>query len=107
MIQSTIIVPVQDNDGQPFERRQWDALEARLLALAGGWTRQPESEGAWAGPDGRVHTDRSRLYMLAFGSWRTLGDFIALADWVRVEFRQEAVMVVIAGIPDVLGPGRG
>ncbi|HEY5476160.1 MAG TPA: hypothetical protein VIK11_05515 [Tepidiformaceae bacterium] len=37
-------------------------------------------------------------------SWRDVAAFVALAEWAREAFRQEAIYIEIAGVPEILGP---
>ncbi|ADU50188.1 hypothetical protein Tmar_0063 [Thermaerobacter marianensis DSM 12885] len=100
MVKATILVPVKDNDGRPFEWEAWQELQQRLLQF-GGYTDGGLVAGAWES-EGRVYQDENRQFIIALSSWRDVPRFLDLAEWVRVRFRQEAVYIEIAGIPEIL-----
>ena len=100
MIKAMILVPVRDNDGRRFGRDAWRELRKRLLQF-GGYTDAGLVAGAWES-QGRVYQDENRQFVIALESWRDVPRFLDLAEWVRVRFRQEAVYIEIAGIPEIL-----
>lgn len=99
MIETVVLVPVADNDGKRFSRQTWDTLEVKLAAF-GGFTREPNVVGQWESA-GRIYRDRSRRYVVVLTSWWQLGEWLAVVDWARAEFRQEALSVKVAGIPEI------
>lgn len=103
MIKTMFLVPTKDNDGQPFGRRDWQELEQKLLRF-GGFTSGGVVEGSWEA-DGRVYRDRSRTYIVSLESWTQLPEWLDVVRWVRATFRQEAVYIEIAGIPEIIGEG--
>lgn len=100
MIKTELLIPVRDNVGSPFQRSLWLALEQRLLDF-GGFSRTTGVVGAWRA-ENRVFRDRSTRYTVSLQSWRQLADWLAVADWARTNFRQEALYVEVAGVPEVL-----
>ena len=42
--------------------------------------------------------------MVSLQSLRQVPDFLPEADWTRERFRQEAVYIEVAGVPEILGP---
>ena len=80
----------------------WDELETRFMQAVGGHTFTGEAQGTWAGDDGRVYRDASRQYVAALGSCRQLPAWLGVVEWALVHFRQEAVYVEIAGVPERL-----
>lgn len=57
-----IALPVKANDGADYAEAL-AAWEERALAVAGGFTRLPDADGAWRDPsDGKVYRDRMRGY---------------------------------------------
>ncbi len=94
-----MLVPVQDNDGRRFSPRQWDQLE-RQLASFGGFTRAGDVVGKWKS-QGRTYADRSREYRVVLKIWWTLEEWLAIVDWARGAFRQEALYIRVAGIPEI------
>ena len=106
MVKAVILIPTADNDGHPFSRRDWRELEQRLSQLAGGFTREGDVVGQWTGDDGRVYRDRSRRYVVALPSWMALPAFLEAARWTADWFRQEAIYIEVAGIPEVIPRAR-
>ena len=104
MIKTVVLVPVRDNDGRPFPKALWEELQARFMPF-GGFTRPIGVVGAWQS-GGRVYHDRSRQYTVVLASWRQLAAWLAVVEWAREAFRQEAMYVEVAGVPEILdGPG--
>ncbi len=99
MIKTTLVVPVADNDGSAFDRSAWRELESRLMQW-GGLTRDSDVTGGWTDGD-RTYRDRSRRYVVALASWWDLSAWLAVVDWAGRRFRQEAMFVEVAGIPEI------
>lgn len=101
MIRTVFLVPTQDNDGKPFTRTDWHELEQKLFQF-GGWSKTGPVEGAWS--DGnKVYRDRSRQYHVALASWTQLPEWLEVIRWTRTHFRQEALYIEVAGIPEIIG----
>lgn len=103
MVKTMLLVPVADNAGEVFGPEDFRELESRLLALGGGFSRQANVAGAWA-YEGRVIRDESRQYLVALQGWRDVAAWLDIVEWARIRFRQDAMYVEVAGIPEVLGP---
>lgn len=88
-----LLLPVRDNDGQPFSPAEVAAFETQLLTLAGGFTRKGEVAGVWRDSAGRVYRDRSRLYSLTVPRSAAASIARAIDRTVRSAFRQEASFV--------------
>lgn len=101
MIKTLFLVPERENEGRPFERGLWLELERRLLEIAGGLTSRAEVRGVWVSGD-REYRDISREFSVALASWRQLPALLDQLDWVLVQFRQEALYLEVAGIPEIL-----
>jgi hypothetical protein len=101
MIKTMFLVPEQDNDGQPFRHGSWDVLERRLVVLAGGLSVRIGVRGVWLSGD-RTYHGVSREFTVSLTTWRRLPAWLSLVDWVRDTFRQEAIYVEIAGVPEIL-----
>jgi hypothetical protein len=101
MIKTIFLVPVRDNDGRPFPRSAWRALEDRLLQF-GGFSFTDGVYGTWQF-GGRMYRDRSRRYTVSLTSWMQLPASLELVHWVRGTFRQEAIYVEVAGVPEIVG----
>lgn len=101
MIKALVLVPIQDNDGRAFGRKDWDALEQRFVQAFGGFTGGQTVSGAWA-DNGVIYRDKSLRYEIALESWRNVTEFLQIVDWIKVHFRQIAIYIEIAGIPDII-----
>jgi hypothetical protein len=88
-----LLLPVADNDGQPFSRAAIASFEAQLLALAGGFTRKGEVAGVWRDDAGRVYQDRSQLYSLTVPRGTAAAIARKIDTYVRRVFRQQASFV--------------
>lgn len=99
MIKTLLLVPVTDNNGAPFGEPEWLALESRLV-LFGGFSLRTGVEGAWEA-GGRIYRDRSREYSVALLSWWLLPAWLEIVDWARDHFRQVALYIEVAGIPEI------
>ena len=99
MIEAVVLIPVADNNGRRFTRREWQALKDRLFAF-GGLTREGNVAGAWQSGT-RTYRDVSRRYVVALESWWQLPAWLEVVDWARVAFRQEALYVRVAGVAEI------
>jgi hypothetical protein len=99
MIEVVVLIPVADNHGKRFTRREWQAFEDRLFTF-GGLTREGDVAGTWRSGTS-VYRDVSRRYVVALESWWQLPAWLEVVDWARVWFRQEALYVRVAGVPEV------
>lgn len=101
MIKTVLLVPIRDNVGGTFSPASWRTLEQKLRRF-GGFTRS-SAEGEWES-QGRIYRDRSRRYEVSLTSWQQFPEWLGVALWVREEFRQEAMYIEVAGIPEILRP---
>jgi hypothetical protein len=101
MIKATILIPKRDNAGLPFDRRTLQAFEARFADLAEGFSITRDVEGVRR-YEGTTYVDRSDRYEMAMADWDGVAPFLELARWARVWFRQEAIYIEIAGIPQII-----
>jgi hypothetical protein len=100
LIKTGLLVPLRDNEGQPFSSERWRELHARLLQF-GGLSRLNGVQREWVSA-GKVYRDRSRQYTVSLVSWRQLPAWLDVAEWALVAFRQEALYIEIAGVPDII-----
>lgn len=101
MIQAIVMVPVLDNDGKPFDRRLRPELEARFVALAGGAGITAGVRGLWQGA-GRTYQDTNNRYDVWLSGWWQAPAFLDLVRWIQDTFDQEAIGIVVAGVPEVV-----
>ena len=86
-----ILVPLADNDGDPFPPHAFDTLEHFLTTLCGGFTRRGDVEGAWRSPEtGTVMRDRSRSYVVTLPVEEADEQIARIESFIRRFFRQEA-----------------
>ena len=100
MLKTTVIVPVTDNEGREFPQEYWNDLGDRLVRF-GGHTRTANVAGVWVAGD-RTYRDTSHLYTVSLGSWTQVPEWLDLVHWIRETFRQEAIYMEIAGLPEVI-----
>lgn len=101
MIETQFLVPERTNDGERFSPSAWKEIEERLLLL-GGFSWNPGVRGVWQSSSGRVYRDRSRQYLVSLASWTQLPAWLEVVLWARRRFRQEALYIKVAGIPEIL-----
>ena len=105
MVKTVFLVPIRDNEGRPFPRSYWQGLEQQLLQF-GGFSRTTGVAGAWTS-EGRIYRDTSRQYIVSLASWTQLPSWLEVVQSARKQFRQEAIYVEVAGVPEVIGGGGG
>jgi hypothetical protein len=103
VIETVVLIPIKDNQGRPFGRSAWEELEARLLQF-GGFTGPTEVEGVWRSGE-RTFRDTNAQYIVSLTSWTQLPDWLGIVHWARERFRQEAIYVKVAGIPEIIAGG--
>ena len=101
-----MLVPVRDNEGRRFTESAWRELQRRLMAEFDGYTRRTGVVGAWAA-GGQVYRDTSREYTVVITSWEQLPAWLSIVRWARERFRQEAIYIEVAGVPEILGRAEG
>jgi hypothetical protein len=101
MIKTIFLVPVRDNSGRLFPPAYWRDLRSQLMGQFGAFSRRSGVLGMWQA-GGRVYQDVSYEYTISLTSWRQLAAWLAVVDQVRERFRQEAIYVEIAGVPEIL-----
>jgi hypothetical protein len=88
-----VLLPKQDNGGQPFGREHYAAFHARMIHRFGGWTRKGRAEGAWLSPSGTLYTDEHWVYEIGHAR-RDLRFWQAEKERLKAEFDQEAIWVM-------------
>ena len=89
-----ILLPLYDNDGQPFPRQQFESVRAELTDLFGGVTAYVRSpaQGLWQEDDGSVARDDVVIHEVMVedldGAW-----WQAYGERLRRAFAQEELVV--------------
>ena len=92
-IKTLFLLPLLDNDGQPYPASDWDWLVDSLVSRFGGYTLDGKVEGAWRDPkSGQVYRDSSVRYVVVVDE-PAVGDLLSFLGEVKVRFRQEALYV--------------
>ncbi|MCX6023129.1 MAG: hypothetical protein NTZ05_15655 [Chloroflexi bacterium] len=99
-IEAQFLLPLRDNDGKPYSREDWDDLDERLAEF-GGFTVIPEVSGWWR-DDGEIYRDVSNIYVVDLTSWADMSQWLETVRWAQVRFRQIAIRIRVAGIPEIL-----
>ena len=89
MIKAILLVPMLDNDGNPFPEEMFLEVEERLLIEFGGWTFAGVVKGAWL-HENRIYQDKCRRYEVAL-SEEIRQKLREIAQWIKQRFEQEAV----------------
>ncbi len=103
MVKTMFLVPIRDNEGRPFPRSHWRELEQQLLQF-GGFSRTTGVAGTWT-DGGRIYRDTSRQYVVSLQSWTQIPAWLEIVRWARERFRQEAIYIEVAGVPEIIGGG--
>ncbi|SMO92783.1 hypothetical protein [Melghirimyces algeriensis] len=103
MIETYILIPQADNDGNPFSVSKLKNLRNIIIEEFGGVSVEEGTiSGYWKGGE-KTYKDTNDKYMIALNSLTEIPKFLEIARWVRKEFQQEAVYVNIAGIAEIIG----
>ena len=82
----TILIPLQDNDGDPFDLATWSWWNDELTELVSGFTDLGVVTGWWRG-----YSDQNRVIVVIVKTMREVDALRELLRQARVRFRQEAM----------------
>lgn len=82
----TLLIPLHDNEGEPFELTTWSWWNDELTALVSGFTDMGVATGWWRG-----YADQNRVIVLIVSSMREVSAIRRLLVEARRRFRQEAM----------------
>jgi len=82
----TVLIPLTDNDGKPFDLPTWSWWSDRLTSLVSGFTDLGVATGWWRG-----YSDQNRVIVIIVKSMREVTAIKRLLREARVRFRQEAM----------------
>jgi hypothetical protein len=101
VIKAIVLVPERDNDGRRFSGAHWRELELRLAQLGGFSLLPGRVTGGWM-HQGRLYRDLSRQYLVVLSSWFELAPWLEVVVWARAAFRQQALYIDVAGVPEIV-----
>jgi hypothetical protein len=102
VIETVLLVPLADNDGKRFKPALWRQLERRLLRF-GGFTGPLQVAGTWQAGS-RMYRDTNLQFVVSLASWAQLPHWLTVVRWALFRFRQEALYIKVAGIPEIVTP---
>jgi len=82
----SLLFPLVDNEGNPFEEEIWDSLYNKLFQLFRGFTEPGIAKGWWLG-----HSDLNRMIFIVVPTEEEIEQIKDLARWARTQFRQDAM----------------
>jgi len=82
----TVLIPLRDNDGEPFDLATWSWWNDRLTELVSGFTDVGVVTGWWRG-----YSDQNRSLVIIVKTLREVDAIRRLLREARVRFRQEAM----------------
>jgi hypothetical protein len=85
LVKVTMLFPLIDNDGNPFDEPTWDWFTDRVTEVIGDFTEMGLTGGQWRG-----YSDRSRWIMAVIPDGKLDGVYSFLRE-ARVKFKQEAM----------------
>jgi len=107
-IETYILVPKYYNEDENgnrklVERSKFKKLQQLYIENFGGLTiEEKTSTGFWVNEQGKVVQDETYKYIVAIQSWTDVPKLIEIAKFVKEEWKQDAVYINIAGIPDFI-----
>ncbi len=85
-IKVTLILPLTDNEGHPFDLNTWTWWSDALMNLVSGFTDLGVATGWWRG-----HADRNRVLTIVVRSGEEVDSIRRLLREAKARFRQEAM----------------
>ena len=82
----TLLIPLNDNDGEPFDLVTWSWWNDQLTALVAGFTDLGVATGWWRG-----YSDQNRVIVVVVKSMTQIAMIRRLLADARLRFRQEAM----------------
>ncbi|HUR81848.1 MAG TPA: hypothetical protein VM733_13870 [Thermoanaerobaculia bacterium] len=85
-IKVTLLIPLNDNNGEPFDLVTWSWWNDELTELVSGFTDLGVVTGWWRG-----YSDQNRIIVVIVKSMREVDALRQLVREARTRFRQEAM----------------
>lgn len=82
----TVLVPLYDNDGEPFDLATWSWWNDQLTTLVSGFIDLGVVAGWWRG-----YSDQNRIIVMIVTTMREVDAIRELPRGARRRFRQEAM----------------
>ncbi len=102
MIEVTLLIPLDANDGVEFSASHHSDFEVFLGKTFGGFTRVPgEARGVWFQDEVR-YDDRMVAYVVALGSLTEGGKLIRVTEIAKRHYRQEAIFLRYLGLAEII-----
>jgi len=101
VIKVLVLVPERDNQGHRYSGADWREMEEHLAQLGGFSLLPGRVTGGWM-HEGRLYRDLSRQYLVVLSSWFELTRWLEVVVWARVAFRQRALYIEVAGVPEIV-----
>ena len=89
----TLIIPLTDNDGNPFDLETWTWWSDALMNLVSGFTDMGVATGWWRG-----YSDRNRVLTIILRSAEEVEAIRRLLREAKTRFRQEAMYLEYHGV---------
>ena len=104
IVEVQVLIPVRDNEGNPFTPAHDAVFEAYLASHFGGFTRLPaEVGGGWVDEDKRYYPDTTRIYVVGVAGILASGEALRLmAEIAKAHYRQKAIFLRYLGQAEVL-----
>lgn len=85
-VKVTLLIPLNDNNGEPFDLRIWTWWHYQLNTLVKGFTDVGLATGWWRG-----YSDQNRSFVIIVKTMHEVGEIRQLLAEARNHFRQEAM----------------
>jgi len=85
-VKVTILIPLKDNDGHPFDLSTWTWWNERLTALVAGFTDLGVVTGWWRG-----YADQNQVFVIILRTMKEVDVIRQLLREARRHFKQEAM----------------
>lgn len=82
----TLLIPLLDNEGEPFDLETWSWWSDQLTSLVSGFTDHGVVTGWWRG-----YSDQNRMIVLIVSSMNEVDAIRQLLREARIRFAQEAM----------------
>ncbi len=96
MKRTVFLIPLEDNDGRPFDAKLFRQTQKELLQKYGGF-QVDRVEGQWLGDDGNIYRDKSLRYIICMEEDQ-VGELKEWLKEIRDRFRQMALWLEVSEV---------